>query len=71
MNEPNKYTLKELRARHNLTQDDMAKALNLTRQSYINIEKNPERATVDRMMQIARILKVSIGEIFFEQIPNK
>lgn len=65
MNEPIKYTLKELRARYNLTQDDMAKALNLTRQSYINIEKNPERATVDRMMQIARILKVSIGEIFF------
>ena len=65
MSEPIKYTLKELRARHNLTQEDMAKALNLTRQAYMNIEKKPERATVDRMMQIARILKVTIDEIFF------
>jgi len=59
-----KYTLKELRARANLTQEELAKKLGLSRQSYINIEKEPRKASCKRMVEIAEILGVGIGDIF-------
>ena len=58
------YSLKELRARNNLTQEKMAKLLGISRQSYIKIEKNPQNVTCDRMTVIAKILGVSLGDIF-------
>ncbi len=43
------YTLKELRARKNITQELMACRLDISRQAYINIEKDPKKATCKRM----------------------
>lgn len=58
------YSLKELRARNNLTQEEIAKKLGISRQSYISIEKRPSKVNVARLSQIAEILGVTLGDIF-------
>ena len=60
------YTLKELRARNNLTQQEIAEKLGISRQRYIEIEKKPSKVSVEKMSAIAKILKVGIGDIFLE-----
>lgn len=60
-----KYSLKELRARNNLTQEKIANKLGVSRQRYIIIEKNPENVTCKKMIKIAGILGVDIGDIIF------
>lgn len=61
-----KYTLKEIRARRNLTQQNMADKLGISRQRYIVIEKYPSRVSCHKMQAIADILKVDIGDIFLQ-----
>lgn len=58
------YTLKELRARHKLTQQEMAEKLGISRQRYMDIEKSPSKVSCERMLSIANILDVDIGDIF-------
>lgn len=58
------YTLKELRARNDLTQSDMANKLGISRQRYIEIERNPIKASLERMLNVANILGVEIADIF-------
>lgn len=58
------YSLKELRARYNLTQQDMAEKLGISRQRYIEIEKRPSTVTLERMLEISKILNVELGDIF-------
>lgn len=58
------YSLKELRARNNLTQQEIADRLGISRQQYITIEKNPLATSCERMVSIALILGVEIGQIF-------
>ena len=59
-----KYTLKELRARNNLTQEDIAKKLGISRQAYNKIEAEPSKMSVVRLSELADILGVTIGDIF-------
>lgn len=61
-----KYTLKEIRARRNLTQQNMADKLGVSRQRYIIIEKYPSRVSCHKMEVIADILGVDIGDIFLQ-----
>ena len=61
-----KYTLKEIRARRNLTQQNMADKLGISRQRYIIIEKYPSRISCHKMEVIADILGVDIGDIFLQ-----
>lgn len=58
------YSLRELRVRNNYTQAKMADLLGISRQRYNEIEKNPSKTSMSRMQQIAKILKVEIGDIF-------
>lgn len=60
------FTLKELRARNNLTQQDVAEKLGISRQRYIEIEKRPSNVSCEKMLAIAKILKVEIGDIFLQ-----
>ena len=60
------FTLKELRARYNLTQQDLADKLGISRQRYIEIEKRPSNVSVEKMLAIAKILQVEIGDIFLQ-----
>lgn len=65
------YTLKELRARHNLTQQNMADKLGISRQRYIEIEKNPSTVSCEKMLAIAEVLKVEIGDIYLHDYHTK
>lgn len=58
------YTLKELRARKNYTQQKMADLLGISRQRYIEIEKRPSKVSCEKMQAIAEILGVKLGDIF-------
>ena len=60
-----KYSLKELRARQNLTQEETAKLLGISRRSYVKLEKEPMKVKYCTLLEVARILKVDIGEIDF------
>lgn len=59
-----KYSLKELRARNNLTQAEMAFKLGVSRQRYISIEKHPENVQCKNLLRVAEVLNVDIGDIF-------
>jgi DNA-binding XRE family transcriptional regulator len=58
-----KYSLKELRARHNYTHDDMAEKLGIARQSYHRWEKYPQNLKMSQLLQLAEILQVNLWEI--------
>ncbi|MFR3672346.1 MAG: helix-turn-helix transcriptional regulator [[Clostridium] innocuum] len=59
-----KYSLKELRARNNLTQAEMAERLGVSRKRYSDIEKRPNRVLCETMVNVASVLGVDIGDIF-------
>ena len=54
--------IKSIRNKYGLTQDDMAKMLDITRQNYNKIENNPTKATLDKVYKIFSILDESIDE---------
>ena len=59
-----KTRIKELRARHNLTQEELAEKVGITRQTMLYIEKgkyNPSLAVAHR---VAKVLKASIEDVF-------
>lgn len=57
------YSIKELRARHNLSQADMADRLGITRQSYIRWEGNIGNISLSNALRIANILQVELNDI--------
>lgn len=63
--EKQRYSLRELRARHNLTQADMAKKIGISLTTYNNWENNFGRLSVNKANTVASILGVTLDEIFF------
>lgn len=59
------YRLKELRARYDLTQVDMAKKLGVAPLTYYRWEKDPKKVRFDKVAEIASILRVNITDIQF------
>ena len=57
--------LKELRARHDLTQQELAEAIGVTRQTIISIEKERYVPSVLLALRAARVLKVPLEEAFW------
>lgn len=57
--------LKELRARHDLTQEALAEMVGVSRQSIISIEKERYSPSVTLALRIARILQVPLEEAFW------
>ena len=57
--------LKELRARHGLTQEKLADAVGVTRQTIIAIEGGNYSPSVFLALRIARRLKVPLEEVFW------
>ncbi len=56
--------IRELRARHNLTQDDLAKKVNVRRETIVFLEKNKYNPSLKLAYDIARVFGVTIEEVF-------
>lgn len=57
--------IKEFRARHNLTQEQLAKLTGVRRETIIHIEKNQYNPSLLLAFKIAKALKISIEKAFF------
>jgi putative transcriptional regulator len=57
--------LKELRARHDLTQEMLAQKVGVSRQSIISIEKGRYSPSVKLALRIARVLQVRLEDAFW------
>ncbi|STO07028.1 MULTISPECIES: helix-turn-helix transcriptional regulator [Exiguobacterium] len=56
--------VKELRARHQLTQGDLATKVGVTRQTIISLEKGSYTPSLMLAMQIARVFEEPVESIF-------
>ncbi len=64
--------IKELRARHNLTQEQLANMVDARRETIGHIEKNKYNPSLALAYKISRALNSTIEEVFiFEEEVNK
>jgi len=61
---PMKNKIKVFRAMHDLTQEDLARAIGVTRQTILAIEKGKYVPSLDLAFRIARHFNVTIEEVF-------
>lgn len=57
--------IKGIRAKHRLTQDEIAKMLNVSRQTYNSIENNPTKADLDKVYKIFGLLNEPIDDFLY------
>jgi len=66
-----KTHIKELRARYDLTQDDLAKKIGVRRETILYVEKGTYNPSLILSHKIAKILKTTIDVLFiFEDQPT-
>lgn len=63
-------TLKELRAKKNLTQEQVARDLGISTQTYNAWERDISNVAVSKVMAVASYFGVTIGEIFLPSYMN-
>ncbi len=56
--------IKEFRARHNLTQDDLAKKINVRRETIVFLEQNKYNPSLKLAHDLASVFSVTIEELF-------
>lgn len=56
--------MKELRARFNMTQEDLAQKVGVTRQTIISIEKNEYVPSLTLGMKVAKTFSLPVEEVF-------
>ena len=59
-----KTRIKELRARYNLTQDDLARKIGVRRETILFIENGKYIPSLKLAHDIAKILKTTVDELF-------
>jgi len=59
-----KTRIKELRARYDLTQEDLAKEVGVTRQTIVYLEKGTYNPSLDLAHRVAKALKTTIEDLF-------
>jgi len=59
-----KTRIKELRARYDLTQEDLAKKVGVRRETILFIEKGEYNPSLNLAHQIAKALRTTIDELF-------
>lgn len=57
--------VKELRARHSLTQSDLGKQVDVTRQTIAFIEKGEFSPSITLALKLADALKVDVKDLFW------
>ena len=61
---PFKTRIKELRARYDLTQDDLAKKVGVRRETILYLEKGKYNPSLKLAHEIAKTLKTTIDDLF-------
>lgn len=56
--------IKELRARYDLTQDDLARKVGVRRETILYLEKGKYNPSLKLAHNIARVLKTTINDLF-------
>lgn len=59
--------IRQVRERMGLSQDNLANELGITQPSYARLEKDDERISIPRLIQIASFLKTTVGELIDEK----
>ena len=59
-----KTRIKELRARYDLTQEDLAKKVGVRRETILYLEKGKYNPSLKLAHDIARVLKTTIDDLF-------
>lgn len=59
-----KNNIRDLRAIHNLTQDELAERLEVSRQTIISLEKERYNPSITLAFKLARVFNCQIEEIF-------
>lgn len=59
------FTVKQARRYAGYTQRNMAEKLGISRSSYINLEKHPDRITVGQAQAISEITGIAFDDLFF------
>lgn len=62
-----KNRIKEFRAIHNTTQEELAKQLQVSRQTILAIEKDKYDPSLKLAFKISKFFKVSVEEIFTDK----
>ena len=63
-----KTRIKELRARYDLTQDDLAKKVGVRRETILYLEKGKYNPSLKLAHDIAKVLRTTIADLFiFEE----
>jgi putative transcriptional regulator len=63
--------VKELRAKHRFTQNDLAERVDVTRQTIVALEKGSYIPSLLLAMKIAQVFQLPIEEIFFMEDEGK
>lgn len=66
-----KNKIKVFRAMYDLTQEDLAQAIGVTRQTILAIEKGKYVPSLDLAFRISRFFKVNIEEVFIYDTETK
>ena len=59
-----KTRIKELRARYDLTQDDLARRVGVRRETILYLEKGKYNPSLKLAHDIAKVLKTTIADLF-------
>lgn len=65
-----KNKIKVYRAMYDLTQQQLAQKLGVTRQTVVALEKNKYNPSLELAFKIARLFNVSIEDVFTYEQPN-
>lgn len=66
----NVLTLKQARLLADMTQKQVAKAIGVSRETYMKLEKTPDTATIAQAKAISKTLNRPYDEIFFGNNSN-
>jgi putative transcriptional regulator len=59
-----KTRIKELRAKYNLTQEDLAKNVNVRRETIVFLEKGKYNPSLQLAYEVSKVFNLSIEEVF-------
>lgn len=66
-----KTRIKELRARYNLTQEDLARKVRVRRETIVFLEKGRYNPSLQLAHDVAKVLKTKIDELFIFEKERK